>query len=147
MSELGTIALIIGGFFLIKFINTGTAIANLKFVLRSASLQIQGLAPMVNLVIGVQNIASTSFTVYAITGVLYLNGTAVANINSIQPVAIAPLAETPYSILLNPNVSTLANDIVNIMQGNSSLAATIRFVGSVNVDNVQAPIDISYNLV
>lgn len=132
------------GYFLLK----GSAVQRLQFVIRSADVEFTGvLQPVINLKIGIQNPTSQSFTVNNIIGVLAINGQAIANVSAFVQTVILPNAETPYYIQINPNVASLASDVINILQGNSDKSVSINLTGTVNAENVNFPLNITYQLV
>jgi len=146
-----TVFLLIGGALTLVALTAAKALNNsLNFVIKGLKLGWEGISPTVEISIAIQNTTPASFSINAIIGTVYLNGSKIGDVSNFTAVTVTGVGETIYPIKVRVGLLGVAdqvNDIIDIINGSRGIAANLRFVGSVNVANIPYPIDISYNII
>lgn len=139
--------LIAGGvYYLYNLIAKGGAAASLNYRVAKVDVSLDGLTPLVQITIGVQNPTNQNFTIRSIVGDISSNGSYLANVSSFTAAYVAPNAES--LIVINARVSLVGalTDLYDTLQGNGSIQQKIKFGGSVNVDGVVVPLNMNYTI-
>lgn len=118
---------------------------NLNFVI--AGLKVSGtvISPQFNIGIGVQNPSSVDYTIRSMSGSVYVNDKLIGNASNFQEVVIGSNSQTPYTITLRLSILQLAAEVLQVFNG--QIAAEVKFIGTVNVENVPFPIDLTYKII
>ena len=104
-----------------------------------------GLTPVFTLGLGAQNTSNQTFTVNSIAGNATSNGFFVGNLANFQPQLVP--ANKQGILLLECRLSLIgvANDLIQAFQTHS-FTQDLRIQGTVNVDNLQVPLDIKFKV-
>lgn len=137
----------IAGLILLNKFAKGSAASNLTFNIAGIDFSFAGLVPTMTLSIAVQNTSSQSLTINSMAGSLYINGEYAANVSSFQQLTIPANTEQVYKINLRLSITGVINSVIDIVSGKSSDTANIRFAGTVNFENLQLPVDLTYKLI
>jgi hypothetical protein len=92
----------------------------------------------------VQNPTNERANIKSIVGTLTANGKTVANISSFTSQIIAPTAESIYTVEARPAAAGLITTITNFIQSKNKIQ--FNFSGTMNVDNINIPINENYNM-
>lgn len=133
-----------GAYYLYTLIAKGGAAASLNYRVVKVSISFDGLTPILQLTIGVQNPTNQSFTIRSIVGDITSNDNYLANVSSFTASYIVPNAESLLQINARVSVLGLASDVYDTITGNSDIRQNIKFAGSVNVDGVVIPLKLNY---
>lgn len=130
----------------VYFWNLYRAAGNLVFFPGSITgLSLDGLSPVIQAEMIVQNTNNVSFTVMSIAASVTSNGTLIGNVSNFSPFQIPgnSQATIPLTLVLQP--IALVNNIIGIVTGGSG-KTELQISGSLNADGIQAPIALTYKL-
>jgi len=120
---------------------TASTFYNLLFVPRGISFSGGGI----QLVIGMQNTSSMPVQLNSFAGTLLVNGSPYGNVTSFQPAIINPNAETDVPVTISPNIISLADTLLNALQGGSIPSGySVELQGTANVSGQQIPVDVKF---
>jgi len=132
------------GAVLLYFVTKGVSLNSLKYIITSSSIDVSNpLRPVITLQVTVQNPTSGSLTFYSLAGYFSINGTQTGNISYFATTIIQPNSQTVIPLQLSVSDLSLASDIVNYLSGGGG-ALTVSIVATVNVNNVPAPLTLSF---
>ena len=146
MKTLPIVLLTVGGLVLLDKLSYFGAASRLHYTLASINPVYNGAQPILQLVIGIQNPTSQTFTVQAITGDVLLNGTYVGSVQAFQQTIIAHLAQTSLPVSVALSLSGLVSDIISLFTGSAGQSIAAEFQGTVNVDGNIIPLTLKYTL-
>lgn len=144
--------LLIGGaavaaYFLFQGGSTAYATSTLNFVPRMPEIKFDGITPVVNFKMDIQNPTSRRLTLRSIFGNLYINGQYSGAVSGVSQVEILPNAVTPITLQVRLSVLSLGTQLYDVIRGNSPLQATVTFEGTANYEGVPLPLKLSYKIV
>ena len=134
------------------FLQKSQAANRLNFFVQKVNLRFEGLTPVMEILLGVQNPTNQVLYVRSILGDMYIDGSYVANVYGWQQVAIQPYRVTSLPIAARLSLTGLAGqvkDIVTqILQGTFSaiLNKTVSFKGHVTAEGVSIPLVFDYKV-
>ena len=143
MKKLILPVVIIGAIAAFYFLGKST-LTKVKLLFKGVSFTGGILSPRFNLKFSVQNPTNERANIKSLVGTLTANGKTVANISSFTSQVIAPTAESIYTVEARPAVFGLVSTIQNFRSGNNKV--DFNFTGTMNVDNINIPIDQNYSL-
>jgi hypothetical protein len=117
---------------------------NLNFVVAGLKTGGSVLAPQFQIQIGVQNPSSIDYIIRSMSGNVYVDDVLIGNASNFQEVTIKSNSQTIYIIVLRVGILQLAAEVLKIFSG--QLSGVVKFTGTVNVENVPLPIDLTYNI-
>jgi len=135
--------IVVGGIAAFYFLGKST-LTRVKLLFRGVSFTGGIFAPRFNLKFGVQNPTNERANIKSLVGTLTANGKTVANISSFTSQIIAPTAESIYTVEARPAAAGLITTITNFLQSKNKIQ--FNFSGTMNVDNINIPINENYNM-
>lgn len=147
ITPLGLIAIAAGGYAIYKIVGKTLLIKNLSFNIASIQPSFQGLTPYLKIVFQIANPTADSLTVHAVTGDVYVNGDLVGFAQNLQALNITPYSSVQYSVNVKLSAIPLILEIIQMLQGKTGVQANVRVVGTVTVENVPFPLDLSKSIV
>lgn len=147
MKPLTAVILLGTGAFLISKAAKATVIERLSFFIGNVKMTSFGLSPELTVTVLVQNVTNEKFTVKSLVGNAFVNDMQVGNVSSFTQLVALPSSETPYLLTVRISLLQAVTQIIDILKGNAGVEATVRIVGTVNVDNLLFPIDMEYKII
>jgi LEA14-like dessication related protein len=127
------------------FFTKGVSLNNLKYIATASSIDISNpLRPVITIQVTVQNPTSGSLTLQSLAGYFSVNGSQAGNISYFTQTVILPNSQTIIPLQLSVNDLDLITIIMNYLNGTSSDVLTISVNATVNVNNVPAPLVLSF---
>lgn len=123
----------------------GSAIKNIKGVLRKVSFGGGLLKPKIYLTFGIQNASSGSAVIKSLVGGLYSNNKMIADVSSFTITQISPNSETLYQVTAEPIAFGVVSQIIDYVKGKEK-KVNFSFDGNLNVDGNTFPIKTSYSI-
>lgn len=116
---------------------------------RVKSFDWNGIRPVINLELQVQNTSNHSFNVLSIAGNVYMttNGKEylVGTVTDFAPMTIAPISQSVVPLALSLQLTGVVSDLLSVFQSGLS-GQTVRLSAFANVDQLQVPLNYTYNL-
>lgn len=123
-------------------------LTRLNFLLGKVGIQFDGITPIAVLDIYAQNPTGSTYDLSAISGQLYFNGTNIGNIAYFNPLTIAAVSQTKIIVPVRLSLIGAATQLLPILTGGLKIPqAVMRVVGTVNVNSIPAPIDLSFSII
>ena len=127
------------------FYNQARTLGYLNYYVKTVDLSFDNNTPVLRLGLGIQNPSKQSFTVNAIVGNLYADGSLIGNVSAYGPIEIPPANEVLFPLNIRMSLTGIASDIVRIFSG-GGVSKTVEFTGTVNVNNITSPIEFKYTI-
>lgn len=141
-----TAALIGGGIVAYNIFVKGKALGSINFVSGGVhSLAMQGINPILTVVVVAQNTSSQKFIVRSIAGNVTADGYLIGYVSYFGETEILPNSQKQILVPIVMSPLGIVQDIINAFQMNDS-TQEIQFKGYANVDNFQVPIDNKYKI-
>lgn len=141
-----TIFLVVGGLVAYLILMEKRAIANLNYVIAGISLTFSGIVPVLGINILIQNVSNQSFDITSFVGSLTIDGTYVGDVSSFTPVIIAGSSQAYMNVKVNLSLIGIVSDLINLMNSKSGIPKKLVLSGNINVNNIVAPLSLSYNV-
>lgn len=120
----------------------------LNFFIAKLVPRFQGLTPVLDIYIGVQNPTGGTFEINSITGNVYVDENFLGNLSSFTLIQIKPNAQTVFVATLRLSLIGVVQEVWNAIQtGLSTVSFTLKFNGTVNVNGVPVPAILSYKII
>lgn len=143
MNPFLVIGLVGAGVYIFSRLETVGAASRLNYVFKSIGVEFKSAwLVQINIDIDIQNPTSTSFTINSMTGNLSLNDNFIGNLSNFTATEIKGNTQTAYRIALQLNTLSLPSTILDMFNNFSGITAKV--TGTVNVDNLNVPIELSY---
>lgn len=128
------------------FYNLYRAAGNLVFMPGNITgLSLNGITPVIQAELIVQNTNNVSFTVMSVAASVSSNGTLIGNVSNFSPVTLPGNSQATIPLTLTLQPIALVNNIIGIITGGSG-STELSINGSLNADGIQAPISLTYKL-
>src|SRR5690606_13280338 len=124
-----------------KVVDTG----RLRFNFSGVSLKFDGIIPILNLKFALGNPSTSSYTVQALAGDVYLNNSFLGQVQSYDPVTISPLGITNVTLTLKLSLLGAIEQIRKVL--NKEIGGKVQFNGSVTVSGASIPVNVSQNII
>lgn len=120
----------------------------LQFYMAKIGFQFSGINPTIVIDVMAQNPTTSNYQLYSLIGKLYFNDSEIGNISYYTPVAVVPNAQTKIAIPVRVSLLGAGAQLYAYYSGSQKLSkADLRIVGTVNVDNIPAPIDLTFSII
>ena len=129
-------------FFLLR---RGTFARNLVYTFRGIALRGKLLKPEINILIGIQNPSNQRATIKSFVAVASWQGKPFANVSSFEKVEILPNTESRLTLKAQPSVFGMFTSVKDALKTGLK-GGQINVKGTVLVDNVPVPVNITQNL-
>jgi LEA14-like dessication related protein len=136
---------IAGGVLLIGAIAKGAIARNLNFVITGLRIGGTVLQPVLYVILGVQNPSSLDYTIQSLSGNVYVNGSLIGNASKFDEVTLKANSQTKYEIAVQMSILVVSTTILALFQG--TIAGNLVIQGTVNVEHVPVPIDVTYKII
>lgn len=144
-----TSTVLLGGsiaFLLYSYTRKSIAAGNLYFFPdKIESFNFDGLTPVMVAGLRVQNTSNQSFTLYSFAANVYCNEYLIGNAYSFQPQQVLPNAQGLIYFSLRLMPLGIVNELIRAFQ-DRNFAFDVIVKGSMNVDNLQVPIELKYKV-
>lgn len=150
MDKLTVVALGAGGLLLYTMLTKKAAAGNLNFYPASVkNIHFDGVTPVITMGLAVQNTSNQKFTLRSMAGNLFAKSNGqnylIGNLSFFQQQDIFPNSSGVLWIDIRLSLISVVNDVIkDIQMGNFS--TDLKLTGTVNVDNYQIPMDLSYKI-
>ena len=122
--------------------------SRLNFYVAKLVPRLQGITPVLDIYIGVQNPTGGTFTVQSAVGKVYANENYLGDLSSFTLTTVKPNQQTFFIATLRMSLIGLAQEIYNaVSQGLSTVTFNLKFNGTVNVNGVPVPIALGYKII
>lgn len=118
----------------------------LSFKIKNVRFDSSDSDPLLFLDIGIQNPTARTITVKAISGTVSVDQNNVAKVLQEKKVEILPFNETLYDVPFRIDLTNTIAKIIDLIQNGTS-ETVVRFVGTVNLEGILFPVNVSYKLV
>ena len=108
-------------------------------------MRFEGVTPVMSFQVIAQNSSSLSVSVDSLAGNLFSKGLLIGNVFSLLPIKIAGNSRGYVNVEARFFILGIANDIIASFQ-NRDFVQSITFEGFANVEGVQVPINLSFNV-
>lgn len=105
----------------------------------------EGMEPVINISISVQNTSNQSFTIKSFAGNLFSDGFYIGNLSSFVPQTIGPNSQATITLAARLQMISVVNDIIKAIQS-ANFQKTIELKAMANVDNLQIPVNQKFNV-
>lgn len=120
----------------------------LQFYIAKIGLRMSGLTPYVDVDLMIQNPAASDYELTAFVGQLYFNGSLMGNASIFTPVPVKAYNETKVVIPVKLSLLGSAQTLIALLQnGGTSNGATLRVTGTVTVNSIPVPLDVTQNII
>lgn len=119
-------------------------VANLNYYLKGFDLSFDGITPVLNLSLVVQNVNNTGFNVKSFVGLLYVGTARIGNVYGFTPVRIALSSETPVNIQVRLSPLAIVSDIVSRIVQKSGLSYELTLIGNLNAEGFVIPVNLNF---
>ena len=123
----------------------GTFAKNLVYTFRGIALRGKLLKPEINILIGIQNPSNQRATIKSFVAVASWQGKPFANVSSFERVEILPNTESRLTLKAQPSVFVMFTSVKEALKTGLK-GGQINVKGTVLVDNVPVPVNITQNL-
>jgi len=122
--------------------------SRLNFYVAKLVPRLQGITPVLDIYIGVQNPTGGTFSIQSAVGKVYANDNYLGDLSSFTLTTVKPNQQTFFIASLRMSLVGLAQEVYNsISQGLSTVTFNLKFNGTVNVNGVPVPIALSYRII
>ena len=122
--------------------------SRLNFYVSKIVPRLQGITPVLDIYIGVQNPTGGTFTIQSAVGKVYANENYLGDLSSFTLTTVKPNQQTFFVASLRMSLVGLAQEVYNaISQGLSTVTFNLKFNGTVNVNGVPVPIALMYRII
>ena len=122
--------------------------SRLNFYVAKIVPRLQGVTPVLDIYIGVQNPTGGTFTVQSAVGKVYANDNFLGDLSSFTLTTVKPNAQTFFIASLRMSLIGLAQEVYNAISGGlSTVSFNLKFNGTVNVNGVPVPIALMYRII
>ncbi len=140
------VALLLGGVAVAYFLNQANAAGHLVFFPGNlGGLSFEGINPVIQGSILIQNTSNTSFTFNSLAASVTSGDTLVGNVSNFTPITIGPNSEGQLPISVRLLLLGAANDVIDAIQ-NKYISKKLILDGSVNANGVQVPLKLEYSI-
>jgi len=144
--RLSPIILGAGAFLAYRLVTKGYGISTLNYYIQKLSLSWDGATPILYITLGIQNPSSASMEVRSFSGNLYANDYLVGNVSTFRLTEIKANSQTFFVVAARLSILGIVSDLINIINGQSSLQQTLKLTGTLNVDGVPVPVSLTYKI-
>lgn len=122
--------------------------SRLNFFVAKLVPRFQGLTPVIDIYIGVQNPTRGTFRIESFTGNVYANTTLLGNMSSFTLTNVGSNSQTYFIATLRLSLVGVVQEIFNKIQGGvSSINYTMKIDGTINVNGFPVPVLLSYKII
>jgi LEA14-like dessication related protein len=122
--------------------------SRLNFYVSKIVPRLQGITPVLDIYIGVQNPTGGTFTIQSAVGKVYANENFLGDLSSFTLTTVKPNQQTFFVASLRMSLIGLAQEVYNaISEGLSTVTFNLKFNGTVNVNGVPVPIALFYRII
>ena len=122
--------------------------SRLNFYVAKLVPRLQGITPVIDIYIGVQNPTNGTFTIQSAAGKVYVNENYLGDLSSFSLTSVKPNAQTFFVCTLRMSLVGLASEVYNaISEGLSTVTFNLKFNGTVNVNYVPVPVALGYRII
>jgi LEA14-like dessication related protein len=136
-----------GGIFAVFMIGKIHALKSLSFKLRNVRFDLSSSDPLLFLDIGIVNPTGKTITVKQISGTISVDQQNIATVFQNSVVTVQPFNETPYTVPFQIQVESAVSEVIRLLSPGTMAETVVRFVGSVNLEGILFPVNVSYKLV
>lgn len=141
-----SILLGLGALIAFGLIRKKNALGTLNFYPATATdLRFEGMTPILSLGLAVQNTSNQQFTLNSFSGNVYSNNYLVGNVSNFNPVTVAANKQTMVILKIRLSLLGITNDIIRAFQTHN-IQQQLQLQAYVNVDGIQAPLNINYTI-
>lgn len=138
--------ILIGGAALIYVGNQARSVANLTFFAdRVSGMAFEGINPVANLDLLVQNTSNVNIAINSLAGSVYVDNTLVGNVSTFTPVISQGNSESVMTIKIRFMALPLVNDLVAAFQY-KNFKKHIELRATVNANGVQLPLTLTFDV-
>lgn len=109
------------------------------------AMRFEGVTPVMSFQVIAQNSSSLGVSVQSLAGNLFSKGLLIGNVFSVKPIQLAGNARGYVNVEARFFILGIVNDIIASFQ-NRDFVQNITFEGFANVEGVQVPIKLSFNV-
>lgn len=135
-----------GAIFILSKILQAVTASSLTFDIDSVDLSQFGLRTVLPVTLMVTNPTTGSLTLSGLTANAFVNGDYIGTASEIPAITIAPAAKTPVQVNVSLALAQVVSDVVSILNGSAGIPASIFLQGSVVVNTITFPINLTLKI-
>lgn len=120
---------------------------NLQLSIAKLGFQLSGLTAKLIIDIKVSNPSDSEFTANALVGSVRMNGNLIGNVAAYPNKKIVGFASTIIPVECNVSLLGAGLEIYQIVTKQKAAAASVNFSGTATINNIPAPLDLTYKIV
>lgn len=140
------LSLVGGGVFAVWMLGKIATLKALSFKLKNVRFDPVDSDPLLFLDIGIQNPTQRTIAVKSFSGTVSVDQNNVAKVFQDKTMTILPFQETSYPIPFRIDLTNTIAKIIDVIQ-NGTTETVVRFSGSVNLEGILFPVNVSYKLI
>lgn len=138
--------LVVGGVFALYWLNKAVAAGRLSFFPGDVTgFGIEGITPVANITLRVQNSSNASLKINSLSGNVYANNTLVGNLSGFQPVYIRGNSEGTIPVNVRFQPIGIVNQLIQAWNTHN-FQEKFTVDGTVNAEGIPVPLKMEYSL-
>ena len=117
------------------------AAESLGYIFSGVSFHFDGITPVLDITLRVQNVNNRTFNINGFVGQLYSGSEKIGQVYSFTPVVVSPLSSTPVTFSVRLSAIGIVADIIKRIQTKQGFNYQLRLVGSLNAEGFILPVD------
>lgn len=118
----------------------------LSFLITKIKLSFEGITPILNVNLVIQNPSNEKYTINSFVGNLQSGTEIIGNVSSFVPTVILPNSQTTYPLTIRLSLIGVVSDLIALIQQGSGISQTLILNGYLNASGIVAPVNISYKI-
>lgn len=118
----------------------------LNYIIQGVGLSWEGITPILNITLLIQNVSNENYTINSFVGNLYSGSTLIGNVSSFTPTQVLPSSQTLYNLKIRLSLIGVVSDLVALINQGSGIAQNLTLNGYVNASGIVAPVIITYKI-
>lgn len=122
------------------------AIPLLNYYLSGLGIDFDGVTPILNVRLNIQNVTNEQFNINSIVANVYADGVQIGNLSTFIPVTIRPNSQITLPVNIRLQLLAIVSDLVDLIQKKTGIPKTLSIKGYVNASGVVVPMEINYTI-
>jgi len=110
-----------------------------------ANIEWEGVNPVLNIGLMVQNTSNQSYTLNSFAGDVFADNYFIGNISSFTVQTVAPNSQSTLFLKIKLQLTGIATEIIRAVT-NKNFTKTLALKATANVDNLQIPVVLNYKI-
>lgn len=120
--------------------------AILNYYLKGLSIDFDGITPILNINVVVQNPSNEFYQVNSIVADVFADDELIGNLSTFTTVKIPPTSEVTIPVKVRLKLLGIVTDIIDLIKNKSGIPKTLIFEGIINASGFVLPFNYAYNI-